>query len=82
MSPNSKQNQAKRSRRILDHTASAQAAKDRRKLRRWVNRVINMTRYEVKAHGLIMNGNIDTHRRQMKKFRHITEWNVNSGRFK
>ena len=75
-------NQAKRSQRILDHTADAQCAKDRRKLRRWVNRVISMTRYEVKAHGLIMGSNIDTHKAQMKKFRHISEWNVNSGRFK
>jgi len=68
------ENQAKRSQRILDKTADAQCAKDRRKLRRWVNRVISMTRYEVKAHGLLANGNIDTHRRQMKKFRHTTQW--------
>ena len=82
MNQNHKANQVKRSQRILDKTADAQCAKDRRKLRRWVNRVISMTRYEVRAHGLIMGSNIDTHRAQMKKFRHITEWNVNSGRFK
>lgn len=75
------QNQAKRSRRILDHTASAQAAKDRRKLRRWINRVINMTRYEVKAHGLTQSSSIDTHRKQMRKFRHITRWNQSTNRF-
>lgn len=62
--------QSRRIATMTEFLKTVQASKDRRKARRWVNQVIRMTRYHVKANGLVQGGSIDTHRAAMKKFRH------------
>jgi hypothetical protein len=58
--------QVKRCTRILAFKGSH----DRRKMRRWINQVVRMTRCEVQEKGISISTSPSLHRRQMYKLRH------------
>ena len=62
--------QTTRIRKMTEFLPIAKHSQDRRKLRRWVNQVTRMTRYHVKANGILSTSTLDSHRSSMKKFRH------------
>jgi len=57
-----------RVRKINDFLPIMRASPDRRKARRWINMVVRMTRYQVKACGITAGRTREEHVKQMMKF--------------
>jgi len=54
----------------ITQTADARYSSDHRKYRRWINRVVNMTRRSIKQRGGLSVASPEAHRRAMRKLYH------------
>ena len=54
----------------ITQTANARYSPDHRQYRRWINRVVNMTRRSIKQRGGLSVASPETHRRAMRKLYH------------